>query len=137
MRDKLISLELGDIFNARYYPLRDDDPRFICMVMSRSSHKIFAKTVTTQWAFEFDLETGEALSIDPQSFENRELCARLPLLKIQSVEQPPVAIKEGLLSIDRKYRFDGRGKSLEEMRLTKDEIEALCFLNEFYKNNSV
>jgi hypothetical protein len=132
-----MNLKVGDFFNALYYPLRDGDPVLTCTVLSIENNRILAKTVSTQWNFEFDTETGEAVMMDHRSFATRKIPSRLPLCKIQSVAQPPEEICEGLRSIDRKFRYDDPDETQGDMRLTPLEIEAICFLDDFYEKNPI
>lgn len=110
-------IAVGDIFHAE----APNGASLICLAMYVDDGHIRARAVTTQHIYYFDRQTGIA-----EAGEDRVPC------KIDSVTPLPPHIYNVMLSIDQKY---GGGPGLEALKLTREQIDALIFVDSFYPNN--
>jgi hypothetical protein len=126
-------LVVGDIFHARFLPVDQPGPSLICLVTSVTESSIQARTVTTQFVFQFDVKTGEAESIDERAFlrqkEEKAVCA------IVSIAPLPVDIYNVMLGIDRKFRLESVDRNPERIKLNDAEKQALIFAASHYPEN--
>jgi hypothetical protein len=97
--------------------VRDSDGHDIpCLVTSVDAHIVRARVITIQLDLEFDAQTG----IGDCNEGGYSCHAKLP-------PDLPDDVREGLFSIDRKYRF---GDAPEGSRLLEHEKRALLFFFE-------
>ena len=111
----LTRLLVGDIFHAKC----PNGASFICLVEGVTDDRILARRVTTQDNVEFDRNTGTTLG-------NEVPCT------IDSIAPLPLAIHNIMLGLDRKMRLQ---RDPEKFKLTKEEIQAISFVNEYYPSN--
>lgn len=116
---RLRKLDVGDIFHAE----APNGASLICLVLRIDDATIHARTVTTQYYFEFDLRTGEA-----KWGNEGAVCA------IDSVTPLPVDIHNVMLGIDRKFRLES---DLERIKLNDAEKKALIFVDSYYRANQL
>ncbi len=114
---KIRGLTAGDIFHAE----APNGASLICLVLDVSKEHIGARAVTTQHVYQFDRKTGVA-----EAGEDHVRC------EIDSVTPLPPHIYKLMLSIDQKY---GRQSGINDLKLTREQIEALVFVDSFYPNN--
>lgn len=101
----------GDLFNvdgSHGHPIT-------CLATSITETTILARSITHQVNFEFDRETGIGKG------EKYTLAGT-----ISSAAQLPADIRETLAGLDRRYRAPDPGP------LSKAEIRALAFIDDFY-----
>jgi hypothetical protein len=111
-REKALgNIGIGDLFNAA----GDHGAALICLATSITETTIYARTVTQQFEFKFDRRTGVGK-------EDKYSIGGI----INSVEPLPSDIYEALIGLDRRHQARG------SLRLTKEEIRALTFLDDFY-----
>jgi len=104
--------------------------------MSVTGTTIQARAVTTQEIIEFDRRTGVA--------DHRFRSASYRYV-IDSVAPLPADIHDIMLSLDRRYRESEYRwaenpdwkPTLEDTRLTKEQIRGLLFVSDFYKANPI
>jgi hypothetical protein len=114
----LARLAVGDIFHA----VSPSAPSMICLITAMSEGTFEARTVTHQFHFTFDRQTGKGVPHreDPRfDFE----CT------IDSVSPLPVDIHNTLLGLDRKMRL---AHDSESFKLDGAERQALIFVGRFY-----
>jgi hypothetical protein len=120
----LSKLVVGDIFHAT----GPSGASLICLTMSVTETTIRARTVTTQYHFDFDRKTGMAeysariIGI-PEWGDEIKSCA------IDSVAPLPIDIHNIMLGIDRKFRL---GWDFDRFKLSSDEGRALLFVATYY-----
>jgi hypothetical protein len=113
----LMSLGVGDIFHAE----SPNGASLICLVLSVTETAIEARTVTRHTYLVFDRQTGIAkLGHEPV------LCT------IDSIAPLPEEIHNVMLGIDRKF---GPGSNVENVKLTRAEIDAFVFISSHYSSN--
>ena len=114
-RRALSRLVVGDIFHAT----ARNGAIYICLIEAVTADKIEARRVTTQDHVEFDRSTGAILGDEAP-------CT------IDSIAPLPVTIHNIMLGLDRKMRLQN---DPEKYKLTKEEIQAISFVNEYYPSN--
>lgn len=115
----------GDLLNAE----DEDGPTRICLVTSVTATTILTRSITVQEIIEFDRSTGKARA--PFDFI------------ITSIEALPMDIQEIILGLDRKYGESKRRRAEDPTwrvppggsALSKEQIRALLFTDDFYKAN--
>jgi GNAT superfamily N-acetyltransferase len=107
----LRNIKVGDLFNAA----GDHGAPLICLATSITETTIHARTVTQQFEFKFDRRTGVGKE-DEYSIGGT----------INSVEPLPPEIHEALIGLDQRHQARG------SLKLTKEEVRALSFLDDFY-----
>ena len=112
-------LVVGDIFHAK----TRNGASLICLVTRLNKTQIEARTVTTQKTVRVDRGTGHG-----------KLGAERVACSVDSVAPLPVAIHNEMLGIDRKFRL---AQSLEALRLTNSEKNALLFIDTFYSERPI
>jgi hypothetical protein len=126
-------LVVGDIFHASFLPEGHSGPSLICLVTSVTETSIQARTVTTQFRFQFSLKTGETESVDERAFvargDENVVCA------IDSIAPLPVDIHNVMLGIDRKFRLERYERNPERIKLNDAEKKALIFVGTYYPEN--
>jgi len=116
-REKALrSIKIGDLFNAE----GDHGGPLICLATSITETTVYARTITHQWDFKFDRRTGLGKE-DKYSIGGR----------INSIEPLPSDIYEALIGLDRRYRAG------DDPKLSKEEIRALLFLDDFYEAHPI
>jgi hypothetical protein len=108
-------LVVGDIFHAE----ARNGASYICLIETVTADKIEARRVTTQDHVEFDRSTGATLGGDGPCF-------------IDSIAPLPLAIHNIMLGLDRKMRLQ---HDPDKYKLSKEEIQAIDFVNEYYPLN--
>ena len=108
-------LVVGDIIHAEY----PSKASLICLIEEVTDDRIKTRRVTTQDHVEFDRNTGAILDDE------------VPCV-IDSVAPLPVEIHNIILGIDRKMRLE---RDPEKFKLTKEEIQAIHFVNSHYPSN--
>jgi hypothetical protein len=96
--------------------------------MSVTETTIRARTVTTQYHFDFDRKTGVA-EFTSRSIGIPELGDDIKSCAIDSVAPLPVDIHNVMLWIDRKSRLE---RDPERVKFTSDELAAIRFVHFFY-----
>jgi hypothetical protein len=110
----LARLVPGDIFHAEH----PNGASLICLLMEVSANAIIARTVTTQYALEFDRRTG--MTTDGAGS------------RIDSITPLPVDIHNVMLGIDRKSRLETH---VERFKLTDAEKRALAYVSSHYASH--
>jgi hypothetical protein len=122
----LRQVSIGDIFHAS---VRGDGPSYVCLALQVRGGAIFARRMTTQSVHWFDRATGVEIDDDE--------------VVIDSVAPLPKDMREIMLGIDRKFR-EAEYRRAEEpnwepaenhFHLTKDQIHAFSFIDDFYPAN--
>jgi hypothetical protein len=120
----LSKLVVGDIFHAA----GSHRPSLICLTMSVTEAIIRARTVTTQFHFDFDRKTGIA-EFSARTIGIPEWGDEIESCTIDSITPLPVEIHNVMLAIDRKSRLE---RDPERVKVTSDELRALRFVHFFY-----
>lgn len=115
----LAAIAVGDLFHAT----TPNGASLICRALEVSGSTIRARTVTLQYALEFDRATGTAT---PEIHGERVPCT------VDSVASVPSEIRDALLSLDRAESNQAEGH-----KLTKSEQRALVFAALFYPANPI
>ncbi|WP_416046880.1 hypothetical protein [Cupriavidus basilensis] len=114
----LQKLDVGDIFHAE----SPNGASLICLATRIDEAIIYARTVTTQYRFQFDRRTGGAV------------CGDGSVCFIDSVAPLPLEIHNVMLGIDRKYRLE---REEERFKLNDVEKKALIFVDTYYRENQL
>jgi|ERR1044071_3053092 hypothetical protein len=117
----LAAIAVGDLFHAT----TPNGASLICRALEVSDSTIRARTVTSQYALEFDRKTGVAT---PEIHGERVPCT------VVSVASVPSEIREALLGLDRA---ESNKAQAEHHKLTKSEQRALVFAALFYPANPI
>jgi hypothetical protein len=112
-------ISAGDIFHAS----APNGASLICLASEVTGSVIHAKTVTSQFVFEFDRTTGIA---DWEYHGQRVRCV------IDSVVPLPPEVHALMLELKEKYSTPS-----EDGRLTVDQKRALLFVSRFYPANPI
>jgi hypothetical protein len=131
-RTALGRISIGDIFNAE----GETGSTRICVAMSISEAAILARDISTQALYEFDRQTGVAV---------RYFSSTPYRYTINSVAPLPDDIREIFLRLDEKLQEakcrraedPGWEQPREEGILTKEEIRAYLFIDDFYRSNPI
>ena len=123
-RSRLLrNLQIGDIFHAT----SDSAPILICLVTMVEGMYIYSRVLTTQQVLIFNIDTGLRYDLRYENtLEEGNDCV------INSVEPLPIEIHNTIIHFDRKCRLES-GK--ENQPVTKDEKNALMFVDEHYASN--
>jgi hypothetical protein len=117
LESALKRISAGDIFHAS----APNGASMICLASEVTESIIHAKTVTSQFVFEFDRTTGVA----DWEYEGRRVrCV------IDSVAPLPPEVHALMLELKEKYSTPS-----EDGRLTVDQKRALLFVSRFYPEN--
>jgi hypothetical protein len=119
LESTLRRISAGDIFHAS----APNGASLICLASEVTDSVIHAKTVTSQFVFEFDRTTGVA------DWEYQGLRARCA---IDSVAPLPAEVHALMLELKEKY-----STPREDGRLTVDQKRALLFVSRFYPANPI
>jgi hypothetical protein len=117
----LAAIAVGDLFHAT----TPNGTSLICRALEISDLTIRARTVTSQYALEFDRATGVAT---PEIRDERVPCT------VDSVASVPNEIREALLGLDRAESDKAQA---EHHKLTESEQRALVFAALFYPANPI
>ena len=112
----LCNICVGDIFHAT----APNEASLICLTLSVTQTTIYARTVTSQFQFEFDRTTGEV----EWEFHGY----KIPCI-IDSVASLPAHVRELMLELDHKNSSEAEE---EDGKLTEDERRALVFVARYY-----
>ena len=115
----LAAIAVGDLFHAT----TPNGASLICRALEVTGSTIRARTVTSQYALEFDRAMGVAT---PEIHGERVPCT------VDSVASVPNEIHEALLGLDR-----AESNQAGDHKLTKSEQRALVFAALFYPANPI
>jgi len=124
-RDGLRSLKVDDICHGEC----PNGASLICLVTAVTDRLIQTRTVTSQYEFDFNRDTGVAEVSDEKT----------PCV-INSIAPLPADTHQIMLGLDRKFRVVidwEKPNDWEKVKLTKDEIRGLIFVAKFYAENQL
>ena len=112
----LKKLVIGDIFNAKSV----NAPYILCLVTCIEDKIIYARRITDQENFEFDIDTGKEINSE------NNIC------EISSIAPLPMEIYNSLISLERKMRLT---EHENKFKLDEFEKKALLYIQDFYDEN--